>query len=170
MICEMCGKQSEYTKTIFIEGTQLKVCKECSRFGESSDGKGGGKKSATGAAPSRAMVAERLQARERRMRTRDVYQEGETTAVDLVPEYARIIRDARMARNLKQEELAAKLNERVSIVAKLENGSIRPSDTLIKKLEKELGVKLTEKVSVVKTEGGHSAGKVLTLGDLIKKK
>lgn len=169
MICEMCGKQSEYTKTISIEGTQLKVCKECSRFGESSDGKGG-KKAAAGAAPSKAMVAERLQARERRMRTRDVYQEEETTAVDLVTEYAHVIRDARMAKNLKQEELAAKLNERASVVAKLESGSIRPSDTLIKKLEKELGVKLTEKVSVVKTESGHSSGKALTLGDLIKKK
>ena len=44
MICEICGKESEFTKAIFIEGTQLKVCKECSRFGESSDGKGGGAK------------------------------------------------------------------------------------------------------------------------------
>lgn len=164
----MCGKESEWTKTIFIEGTQLKVCKECSRFGESADGKGSSKKSSA-AAPSRTVVAERLQARERRMKTRDVYQEEETT-IDLIPDYPKVIREARMARDWKQEVLAAKLNEKESVIAKLENGSIRPNDALIKKLEKELNIKLLEKVAVVKPESGHSQGKALTLGDLIKKK
>ncbi len=167
MLCEMCGKQSDIIKTISVEGTTLKVCKECSRFGESSEGKGGAKKG-TVAAPSRTVVAERLEARERRMRTRSIYADEDTT--DLVPEYPRLIREARMARDWKQEDLAAKLNERASVIAKLENGSIRPDDTLLKKLEHELGIKLTEKVSVVKPEGGRSQGKALTLGDMIKKK
>lgn len=168
MLCEMCGKQSEFTKTISVEGTTLKVCKECSRFGESSEGKSGGSKKGTAAAPSRTVVAERLQARERRMKTRSIYSDEETT--DLIPEYSQVIREARMARDWKQEDLAAKLNERASVIAKLENGSMRPNDALLKKLEHELGIKLTEKVSVVKSEGGRSQGKVLTLGDMIKKK
>jgi putative transcription factor len=165
----MCGKESEFTKTIFIEGTQLKVCKECSRFGESSDGKGGGsKKKSTVAGPTRTMVAERLQARERRMKTRSIYSDEETT--DLIPEYSKAIREARMARDWKQEDLAAKINEKTSVIAKLENGSMRPNDALLKKLEHELNIKLTEKVAMVKPEGGSSQGKTLTLGDLIKKK
>lgn len=168
MLCEMCGKESEFTKTISIEGTTLKVCKECSRFGESSDGKGGGSKKGAATAPSRTVVAERLQARERRMKPRSVYADEETT--DLVPEYPSIIREARMARDWKQEDLAAKLNERASVIAKLENGSMRPDDALLRKLEHELGIKLTEKVAVVKAEGGRSQGKALTLGDMIKKK
>lgn len=169
MLCEMCGKESEFTKTIFIEGTQLKVCKECSRFGESSDGKGGGsKKKSAAAGPTRTMVAERLQARERRMKTRSIYADEETT--DLIPEYSRVIREARMARDWKQEDLAAKINERTSVIAKLENGTMRPTDALLKKLEHELNIKLTEKVALVKAEGGHSQGKTLTLGDMIKKK
>ena len=69
-----------------------------------------------------------------------------------------------------QEDLAAKLNERASVIAKLENGTMRPNDALLKKLEHELGIKLTEKVSVVKPEAGRSTGKILTLGDMIKKK
>ena len=167
MLCEMCGKQSEFTKSISVEGTTLKVCKECSRFGESNEGKGAAKKR-TAAAPSPTVVAERLQARERRMKTRSIYSDEETT--DLVPEYSQMIREARMARDWKQEDLAAKLNERASVIAKLENGSIRPNDALLKKLEHELGIKLTEKVAVVKSEGGRSQGKVLTLADMIKKK
>jgi putative transcription factor len=167
MLCEMCGKQSDFIKTISVEGTTLKVCKECSRFGESNEGKGGGSKGRA-AAPSRTVVAERLEARERRMKTRSIFSDEETT--DLVPEYPQLIREARAARNWKQEDLAAKLNERVSVIAKLENGSMRPDDSLLKKLEHELGIKLTEKVSVVKTEGGRPQGRALTLGDMIKKK
>jgi putative transcription factor len=164
----MCGKESEFTKTIFIEGTQLKVCKECSRFGEGAEGKGGGAKKGSSAPPSRTVVTERLQARERRMQTRSIYSDEET--VDLVPEYPRLIREARMARDWKQEVLAAKINEKVSIIAKLESGHIRPNDALLRKLEHELGIKLTEKVAVVKAEGGHTQNKTLTLGDMIKKK
>jgi putative transcription factor len=114
------------------------------------------------------MVTERLEARERRMRTRSIYSDEETT--DLIPEYSKVIREARAAREWKQEDLAAKLNEKASVIAKLENGTMRPNDALLKKLEHELGIKLTEKVSVVKPEGGRSAGKALTLGDMIKKK
>lgn len=162
MICELCGKDSKQTKTVFIEGTQLKVCKECEKFGETSGGSGPAKK---GEAPNRAIVSERLQARERRMRTKDVYQEETTT--DLAPDYPQKIRDARMAHEWKQEDLAARLNERASVVAKLESGTIRPNDDLIKKLERTLGVKLMEKVTVVKPEAGHGASKGLTLGDLM---
>lgn len=168
MICEMCGKDSEFTRTIFIEGTQLKVCKECSRFGESPDGKGPSKKKGGAAAPNRAVVAERLQARERRMRTRDVYQEESTE--DLVPEYSQLIREARMARDWKQEVLAAKINEKSSVIAKLENGTMRPNDALRKKLERELNIKLTEKVAAVASGQSGGQAKALTLGDLIKKK
>lgn len=168
MLCEMCGKESDFTKTIFVEGTKLTVCKDCARFGESHDGRGGGAKRSTVAAPSRTLVTERLEARERRMRTRSIYSDGET--IDLIPEYPKIIREARAAREWKQEDLAAKLNEKASVIAKLENGTMRPNDALLKKLEHELGVKLTEKVAVVKTEGGRSSVKTLTLGDMIKKK
>ena len=37
------------------------------------------------------------------------------------------------------------------------------------KLEKELGIKLTEKVSSIASSSSASGGKTLTLGDLIKK-
>ncbi len=161
MICELCGKDTDRTTTVFIEGTYLKVCKECQRFGKTPG------TAVKKEVQARSQVAERLQARERRMRSRDVY-EGETTTVDLVPDYPSRIRDARLARDWKQETLAAKINEKTSIISKLESGTIRPSDALIKKLEKELGIKLMDKVAVVKPEGQGSTKKGLTLGDFIK--
>jgi putative transcription factor len=101
------------------------------------------------------------------MRTKDVYQDE--TMVDLVSDFAQRIREARMSKDWKQEELAAKINERMSVIAKLENNSMRPDDQLIKKLEHALNIKLTEKVAVIKPESGGSNPKGLTLGDMIKK-
>ena len=168
MICELCGKESECTKLVFIEGSQLRVCKECTKFGEGETSGGKGVSKRTESAPSRAMVTERLQARERRMRTKDVYQEE--TQEELVSDFPKRIREARSAKGLKQEELAAKINERVSVIAKLETGTMRPDDQLIKKLEHELGIKITEKVTLMKPESNSGQGKTLTLGDMIKVK
>lgn len=168
MICEMCGKKSEWIKTVFIEGTELKVCKECSKFGESADGTNRAKSSTT-APVSRAVVNERLEARERRMRTRDVYKDMDTSE-DLIPDYAAVIKDARRERNMKQEDLAAKLNEKATIIAKIENGDMEcQTISSSKSLRKELDIKLTEKVSSVASSSSGSGGKGLTLGDLIKK-
>jgi lambda family phage portal protein len=71
---------------------------------------------------------------------------------------------------IANETLAAKINERTSVINKLERGDIRPDDALVKKLEKELGIVMKEKVPVIKPEAKATGGKELTLGDLIKMK
>ena len=87
------------------------------------------------------------------MKTRSIYADEETT--DLIPEYSRVIREARMARDWKQEDLAAKINERTSVIAKLENGTMRPTDALLKKLEHELERQADREGRLVKA-GGRS--------------
>ena len=72
MICELCGKEQERTTSVQIEGTYLRVCKECARFGDTV--KPGAK---TGGAQAQTVIAARLENRERRMKTRDVYSTGE---------------------------------------------------------------------------------------------
>jgi putative transcription factor len=161
MICELCGKETDRTTPILIEGTTLRVCKECMKFGDVS--KTGKKEVAT-----RSAITERLEQRQRRMRPKDVYVEEET--YDLVADYSKLIKEARAAREWKQETLAAKMNERTSVINKLERGDIRPDDALVKKLEKELGIVMKEKVPVIKPDSKATGGKELTLGDLIKMK
>jgi len=131
------------------------------KFGEVS--KTGKKEVAT-----RSAIVERLEQRQRRMRPKDVYVEEET--YELVADYPKLIKDARAAREWKQETLAAKINERASVINKLERGDIRPDDVLVKKVEKELGIVLKEKVPIIKPESKATGGKGLTLGDLIKMK
>lgn len=162
MLCELCGKETERTTRIFIEGTTLNVCRDCAKFGEVRKS---GKKEST----PQTVITKRLEIREKRMKPKDVYESEETT-LELVPDYPRIIREARMARDWKQETLAAKINEKVSVINKIERGDMRPDDALVKKLEKELGIKLMEKVPIIKTETKSSTAKGLTLGDIIKLK
>jgi putative transcription factor len=158
----MCGKEMASLLPVRIEGTILSVCRDCARFGDSV--KAGTKQQTT--EPS--VIQARLQNRERRMKTRDVYETGEES-IELAEDFSKRIKEAREKMGWKQEELAAKMNERVSIVHKLESGGMHPDDTLIKKVERTLDIKLKEKVMLAKTEKS-SKGQGLTLGDLIKKK
>ena len=159
MICELCGADVPRLKNVAIDATILSVCTDCSRFGDEV---------ATPALRQSTMppiIAQRLEMRQRRMTPRDVYtQDGE---LELAEDFPERIRQAREARGWKQADLGAKINERVSVIAKLESGAISPGDALVRKLERELGIKLKERVEPVAAKK-QAVGAGLTLGDLIK--
>src|SRR5439155_5639404 len=87
--------------------------------------------------------------------------------LELAEDFPHRIRQAREARGLKQADLGAKINERVSVIAKLESGAISPGDALVRKLERELGIKLKERVEPVAVKK-QATGSGVTLGDLVK--
>ena len=159
MICELFGTDVPRLKNVAIDATILSVCADCSRFGDEV---------ATPALRQSTMppiIAQRLEMRQRRMTPRDVYtQAGE---LELAEDFPARIRQAREARGWKQADLGAKINERVSVIAKLESGAISPGDALVRKLERELGIKLKERVEPVAAKKQAIGGGV-TLGDLIK--
>ena len=159
----MCGKEEASLLPVRIEGTILSVCRDCARFGDNV--KAGGKQGTT-VEPS--LIQVRLQNRERRMKTKDVYEGGEES-FEMALDYPKRIKEAREKMGWKQEELAAKMNERESIIHKLESGTMHPDDALIRKVEKTLDIKIKEKVTIAAVE--KSTGKKgMTLEDFIKKK
>lgn len=162
MICEMCGKEAP-TRPVFIEGTKLNVCPNCAKFGDEFRGSQS-KNSVPG--PSAQIIEQRLQRREQRMQTKDVYRGTET--VELVDNYGDVIRKARMAKGMDLKQFAASILEKEGMLAKVEANDLIPDDKLIKKLEKALGIKLTETVSSSGNIGGQQSAK-MSLGDFIKK-
>ncbi len=62
----------------------------------------------------------------------------------VVSDFAQRIRAARQRTGLKQEQLAKKLNEKVSIISALETGRRFPDLKLARKLERFFGIKLVE--------------------------
>ena len=90
---------------------------------------------------------------------------------EVVQDYDDRIRDAREERGLTQEDLADQLNEKASLIRKLERGDVLPSDSVQRKLEKALDVSLSAGGSGDDAEwsGGSSTGET-TLGDVVKRK
>ena len=161
MICEMCGKEVPLTKTVVIEGSRLNVCPNCARFGEDY------RANQSGAPISTSVIDQRLEKRERRMKTRDIYAGASST--ELVDDYGGVIREARIAKGMDLDQFAASILEKKGTLAKIESNSLVPDDKIIKKIEKALGIKLTETVQSGVSVGGGSGNNKMTLGNFIRK-
>ncbi len=56
---------------------------------------------------------------------------------------------------LSREELGFNIGERTVTISKIENGDLRPSDEIVGKLEKKLGIILIEKVEKTQETGNE---------------
>ena len=166
MLCELCGQGAPFLKPLLIEGSLLKVCPNCAKFGtattpapgpettvsshgtgsggtsEKTSGAGVGSTYATTHLTKEEIIRRRLEFRERRMSSKDVY--SESGEKELVEDYHKRIQQSRNQLGWNQEQLGQKINERKSVISQLENRSMKPDDKLVRKLEKALGIKLME--------------------------
>ena len=168
--CEMCGRDSKRIVSVDIEGAVLKVCPECARFGHEVKAhvSGGKVVATTGVDPEKKRMLERVLERRRRIaRGRDVFEE--ISEYGLVDDYPLRVRRAREKLGLTREDLARKINEKESVISRVESGHILPDRHLVRKLEKALHIRLRGKVT--RSNAEYKTGKYddggLTLGDLI---
>jgi putative transcription factor len=70
---------------------------------------------------------------------------------------------------LSHKEFAARLNEKESIIHKLETGSFEPPIELARKLEKLLRISLVQEDKDEKVAVGKGTGGGMTIGDIIKR-
>lgn len=124
MYCELCGRQNEEKLKVIVDGTVFNVCVACSKHGKPYN------------APQ--IAAKRKKALPARQAPR-ISMSDQTM---LAPDFARLIRDARMKMGLSHEQLAMKMNEKVQLLRKFETGAFKPDELLAKKLERYLGIKL----------------------------
>ncbi len=169
MLCEMCGKSVPFTKSVMIDGAKLEVCPECARFGDDYKASSSSQSSGQSTGGSRTVIEQRLERREKRMGTKDVYAQAKT--VEVIGNYGKTIREAREAKGMDLDAFSKLISEKKGTMAKIEANRLVPDDKLVKKIEKALDIKLLETVSsgAGQSTGGGSSGK-MTLGDFIKKK
>jgi putative transcription factor len=113
-----------------------------------------------------AHVHQSLLKRQRRHREKDVYQKMDR---EIISNWGEVIKDARNKKGITREKLGFNIGERTVTISKIENGELRPSDDVAKKLEKELSITLFEEVKEVHTPVSKTSNQGLTLGDFIKK-
>ena len=137
--CEICGSDKANRKTK-IDGAILTVCEKCVSFGEEI----------------RPIEIKIVKKSIPKMEIGEI----------LKPNFSDIIRNSRNKMNLKQEDLAKKLNEKLSIVKRVEDGW-EPTPTLISKLEKFFNIELMEKAEDKKLEKKSNKER-LTIGDVVE--
>jgi putative transcription factor len=166
-LCEVCGQNIlGKAKRVNIEGANLIVCENCARFGDSlktSARQTQKSKINKIASAKKALVVRKPKARS------VVRKDSFLDSYELIDDYTGRIRKAREEKGLSHEELARKINERVSIIKKIETGKMHPSEILIKKLEKELQINIyAPSNSKDAACGSKEYHKGLTLGDVVK--
>lgn len=77
-----------------------------------------------------------------------------------------LVKSERDKRNLTQEDLAKKLNEKVSLIKRVEEGW-EPPLNIVKKLERFFNIELTEELEEKQLEN-KTDRKELTIGDVVE--
>ncbi len=166
--CELCGKQTaEVIKKIRVENSVFNVCVACSKRGipiesptnnlrrtaassSSSSIHGKGAKTTGSSALQYSPKISTTKpgsyaSRPRPMPRNRPPPQNKINLTDemiLNPEFPKVIREARNKKGITHEQLGQKINEKVTLLKKVETGTIKPDDILSKKLERFLGIRL----------------------------
>lgn len=152
MQCDMCGMDS-YLSLTKVEGTTLKLCKDCSKYGT---------------------VIEKIYPEQKREPQSPIkfLKKSDDDGMEqmIVDDYAERIKNAREKKGIKQEDFAKEINEKESVIHHLETAKMKPNITLAKKLEHFLGITLIEEIEQQDHRNFSSNKKTetFTLGDVIK--
>lgn len=163
MRCEVCGRKIIGKPiTAIIEGAKLTVCVACSKHGKICREE-----------PKPKLILQRLRPTPTRPRMQMPKPQAPTvdTSQELVENYHVKIRQAREKLGLSHEDLGKRINEKVSLLRKIETGKMTPDNRLASLLERTLKIKLivlTKEEKVPQSRMSKAAGHELTLGDLMK--
>lgn len=146
MICCICGRNSEL-RDVLVEGAIIQVCDACSKYGN--------------------VMEVKPKIIERKIIKLKVEEENEL----IVPDYFEKVKNAREKLNIKQEELAARINEKASLIHSIETGHLVPTMAIAKKLENTLNIRI---IDYYKLDSAPSRldfnNTSMKIGDLLKLK
>src|SRR5579885_3138549 len=120
--CEVCGVNiASESFIVEIDGAILSVCSKCAKLGKPAK-----------VTPMHESVTHS-----------STFDSEEELVVR--EDFATVLRNARESMHLTQEQIGMKINEKSSVIAKLESGKMKPSIALAKKLEHVMKIRLLER-------------------------
>ncbi len=129
--CEICGAEIKgEVYHIAIGASELRVCKSCARHGTIVE-----EKKAKARARGTAEVPARTKRKSKLYEQMDLDIEA---GMEIMEDYGRKIKEAREKAGIKQTELAKRINEKQSLLRKIEHEEIIPSEEVKKKIERVL--------------------------------
>ena len=133
---------------IKIEGAVIEVCERCSRFGTKVNVP---QPSAYNPIKNTIQIAELG-----------------NSDLELVPEYGKLIVKVRESKGLTRYDFAKRINEKESVVKRLEEEEFEPDGQMIKKIEDFLDIRLQEKYEGVVLRQREKKRPDLTVGDVVE--
>jgi len=162
--CEVCGRKIHDSPfKVIIEGAKLTVCGECSKHGKVI-----WEEEPKPRLPVPRQVIAAAQVKIQKKRPTETRMD---TTQELVENFELKIRQAREKLRLSHEELGKRINEKVSVLRKIETGKMRPNDVLSAKLEHILKTKLLvpfSKEKIPHAVVSRPISRELTLGDIVQ--
>ncbi|WP_174447799.1 multiprotein bridging factor aMBF1 [Conexivisphaera calida] len=137
--CEVCGRPI-YGKPylVMIEGVVMRVCDECARLGTPYNPQ---PQANVGSTLSQRPVPH----------PRERPREEDLEELVVAPDYNKLVKDARERMGLTQEELAAKVGVKTSVISKVESGRFRPDIPTARRLEGVLKIKILTRMDELET-------------------
>jgi putative transcription factor len=147
--CELCGSNIRgEVQVVNIDGGMFRVCNSCSKLGTAArvakpiSNRPGRMTNSPGFSSPQSFSRNYSKPRTSPpppSASGPFYQDEEMILRD---DYSKVIKSTREKLGITQDELGMKINEKPSVISHLENGSMKPSDALARKLEHFLKIQL----------------------------
>jgi putative transcription factor len=129
--CEICGTQIlDHGEKVYVEGNLITVCRTCSKRGK-------------------PLKNQQEIQRKPAMRPKKIEKLDKITFDDpaiLIDNFSEVIRNSRMSSGLTHEQLGLLIKERVTLLRKIESGTLKPDEGLSRKLERFFRINLYTEV------------------------
>ncbi|MFX0026168.1 MAG: multiprotein bridging factor aMBF1 [Candidatus Hermodarchaeota archaeon] len=159
--CPICGSiiWGKGVK-VLIEGAKITVCQACAKHGE------------------KIFIPQISKPKQTKsLQTKRTFKKLEfDDGLEIISDYSHKIRKVRQSLSLNQDQFAQKLNEKPSLLRRIEAGKVEPTIKLAKKIERFYNIKLLKKIDEseanVPTDRFIKRSTGTSLGDIafIKKK
>ncbi len=137
--CPICGgKIWGRGQKVLIEGAKITVCQSCAQYGVKIKNE-----------PITNGKVKQNYAKPKSPAKKKEYNREIDDGLEIVSDYGTRIRDARNSRGLNQDQFAQKLNEKPSLLRRIETGKVEPTIKLAKKIEQVYEITLVKKVDEI---------------------
>jgi putative transcription factor len=179
MSCEICGNDIRGRGIrVIVEGAKLTVCNDCAELGERVREEPRGRVTIKNAPTPQGKVKTTPPARQnpppKPLPIRKAKPQASEESQEIVENYREVVKKARGT--MTTDEFAASLNEKATVIQKIETGKLKPTLKLAKRIEKRYRVKLVnqrdaaEDLEDVLWKPEKKSDYSPSLGDFIKEK
>ncbi|EQD48105.1 transcriptional regulator, XRE family [mine drainage metagenome] len=148
--CELCGNKTANIYVVDVEGVELRVCAKCAK------GKRVISKVDTDA---RKTTGKQFQVSHSASKQQE--------EAEIIDDYGKVIREARERMKIPINALAEMINEKETLLYRVENQKTLPTQALARKLEKALNIKLERDMSKAEDTAHGNKKESATLGEFM---